>query len=81
MRLRPLILSLTALSLCVFAQDAGANAHKVKHDYQVCTLCLFCISESLTWTPNGTRILSGDSTPSSAIREWDSLTWHQVGHP
>lgn len=32
--LHPLILSLTALSSCVFAQDAGANTHKVKHDYQ-----------------------------------------------
>lgn len=43
--LHPLILSLTALSSCVFAQDAGANTHKVKHDYQVGhTLCLFCIS-------------------------------------
>ncbi|KAG2056445.1 HSP90-domain-containing protein [Suillus hirtellus] len=30
--LSPLILSLTALSSCVFAQDAGAN--KVKYDYQ-----------------------------------------------
>lgn len=31
--LSPLILSLTALSSCVFAQDAAAN--KVKYDYQV----------------------------------------------
>jgi hypothetical protein len=42
--LHPLILSLTALSSCVLAQDAGASAHKVKHDYQVGTLCLFCIN-------------------------------------
>jgi WD40 repeat protein len=34
---------------------------------------------SLAWTPDGTRILSsgGDCT----IREWDSLTWQQVGDP
>jgi heat shock protein beta len=32
--LSPLILSLTALSSCVFAQEVGANTHKVKHDYQ-----------------------------------------------
>lgn len=32
--LHPLILSLTALSSCVLAQDAGASVHKVKHDYQ-----------------------------------------------
>jgi WD40 repeat protein len=33
-------------------------------------------SSSLAWTPDGTRLLSaGDHT----IREWDTLTWKQVG--
>jgi WD40 repeat protein len=35
-------------------------------------------SSSLAWTPDGTRLLSaGDHT----IREWDTLTWKQVGRP
>jgi WD40 repeat protein len=35
-------------------------------------------SLSLTWTPDGTRLLSaGDHT----IREWDPLTWQQIGRP
>ncbi|KAG2345954.1 hypothetical protein BDR05DRAFT_97821 [Suillus weaverae] len=33
---------------------------------------------SLTWTLDGRRLLSGDSY---TIREWDTLTWQQVGHP
>jgi WD40 repeat protein len=33
---------------------------------------------SLVWTPDGTRLLSGDYNNSS-IREWDSSTWMQVG--
>ena len=33
---------------------------------------------SLVWTPDGTRLLSGDRNNPS-IREWDSLTWMQVG--
>jgi WD40 repeat protein len=36
---------------------------------------------SLAWTPDGTRLLSGGSNMDSTIREWDSLTWRQVGHP
>jgi len=42
--LHPLTLTLAALSSCVFAQDASANVHKVKHDYQVCSARLLCIS-------------------------------------
>ncbi|KAG2740023.1 WD40 repeat-like protein, partial [Suillus brevipes Sb2] len=34
---------------------------------------------SLAWTPDGTRLLSGGIDPT--IREWDSLTWQQVGLP
>jgi len=33
---------------------------------------------SLVWTPDGTRLLSGDRQ-CSTIREWDSSTWMQVG--
>jgi WD40 repeat protein len=34
---------------------------------------------SLAWTPDGTRLLSGGGD--STIREWNSSTWKQVGHP
>jgi WD40 repeat protein len=35
-------------------------------------------NSSLAWTPDGTRLLpAGDTT----IREWDSLTWQEVGRP
>ena len=34
---------------------------------------------SLAWTPDGTRLLSGDRNNSS-IREWDSSTWMKVGN-
>jgi len=37
-----------------------------------------CPAVSLVWTPDGTRLLSGDGSNSS-IREWDSSTWMQVG--
>jgi WD40 repeat protein len=36
---------------------------------------------SLAWTPDGTRLLSGGGYEDPTIREWDSLTWQQVGHP
>jgi WD40 repeat protein len=36
---------------------------------------------SLAWTPDGTRLLSGGSSGDPTIREWDPLTWQQVGHP
>ncbi|KAG2746500.1 WD40 repeat-like protein [Suillus brevipes Sb2] len=36
---------------------------------------------SLAWTPDGTRLLSGGDEDDPTIREWDSLTWQQVGHP
>jgi WD40 repeat protein len=36
---------------------------------------------SLAWTPDGTRLLSGGNDDDPTIREWDSLTWQQVGHP
>jgi WD40 repeat protein len=38
-------------------------------------------SLSLAWTPDGTRLLSGGHNEDCTIREWDSLTWQQVGHP
>jgi WD40 repeat protein len=34
---------------------------------------------SLTWTPDGTRLLSGGVD--SSIREWDTSTWKEVSHP
>ncbi|KAG2342511.1 hypothetical protein BDR05DRAFT_348619 [Suillus weaverae] len=36
---------------------------------------------SLAWTPDGTRLLSGGDYDGPTIREWDPLTWQQVGHP
>ncbi|KAG2737747.1 WD40 repeat-like protein [Suillus brevipes Sb2] len=36
---------------------------------------------SLAWTPNGTRLLSAGDNDDPTIREWDPLTWQQVGHP
>jgi WD40 repeat protein len=36
---------------------------------------------SLAWTPDGTRLLSGGDEDDPTIREWDSSTWQQVGHP
>jgi WD40 repeat protein len=36
---------------------------------------------SLAWTPDGTRLLSGGDKDDPTIREWDPLTWQQVGHP
>ncbi|KAG2345924.1 WD40 repeat-like protein [Suillus weaverae] len=36
---------------------------------------------SLAWTPDGTRLLSAGSHGDPTIREWDSLTWQQVGRP
>ncbi|KIK40125.1 hypothetical protein CY34DRAFT_807490 [Suillus luteus UH-Slu-Lm8-n1] len=36
---------------------------------------------SLAWTPDGTRLLSTGSHRDPTIREWDPLTWQQVGDP
>jgi WD40 repeat protein len=36
---------------------------------------------SLAWTPDGTRLLSGGDGKDRTIREWDPLTWQQVGLP
>jgi WD40 repeat protein len=38
-------------------------------------------SRSLAWTPDGTRLLSAGDEDDPTIREWDPLTWEQVGHP
>ncbi|KIK35898.1 hypothetical protein CY34DRAFT_30022, partial [Suillus luteus UH-Slu-Lm8-n1] len=38
-------------------------------------------NRSLAWTPDGTRLLSGGDGDDPTIREWDSSTWQQVGHP
>jgi WD40 repeat protein len=37
--------------------------------------------QSFAWTPDGTRLLSGGGNFDRAMREWDPLTWQQVGHP
>jgi WD40 repeat protein len=36
---------------------------------------------SLAWTPDGTRLFSAGDFHDPTIREWDPLTWQQVGHP
>ncbi|KAG1731842.1 uncharacterized protein EDB91DRAFT_709100 [Suillus paluster] len=36
---------------------------------------------SLTWTPDGTRLLSSGGSKDPSIREWDTFTWKQVGDP
>ncbi|KAG2051836.1 WD40 repeat-like protein [Suillus hirtellus] len=36
---------------------------------------------SLTWTPDGTHLLSGGNGDDPTIREWDTSTWQQVGRP
>ena len=38
-------------------------------------------NNSLVWTPDGTRLLSGGDVDDPTIREWDASTWKQVGHP
>jgi WD40 repeat protein len=38
-------------------------------------------AQSFAWTPDGTRLLSGGDIHDPTIREWDPLTWQQVGHP
>ncbi|KAJ8585522.1 WD40 repeat-like protein [Rhizopogon salebrosus TDB-379] len=39
----------------------------------------FCVpSVSLVWTPDSTRLLSGDRDDAT-IQEWDSLTWNKIG--
>jgi WD40 repeat protein len=39
------------------------------------------INYSLAWMPDGTRLLTGGDKDDPTIREWDALTWHQVGDP
>ncbi|KAG2158573.1 WD40-repeat-containing domain protein [Suillus bovinus] len=36
---------------------------------------------SLVWTPDGSRLLTGGDAKDSTIREWDTVTWKQVGDP
>jgi tetratricopeptide (TPR) repeat protein len=36
---------------------------------------------SLAWTPDGTRLLTSGNNSDPTIREWDVLTWQQVGDP
>jgi WD40 repeat protein len=36
---------------------------------------------SLVWTPDGTRLLTGGDKQDPTIREWDTMTWKQVGDP
>jgi WD40 repeat protein len=39
------------------------------------------INHSLAWTPDGTHLLTGGDKDDPTIREWDTLTWQQVGDP
>jgi WD40 repeat protein len=36
---------------------------------------------SIAWMPHGVRLLSGGNSFDPTIREWDTLTWNQVGDP
>jgi WD40 repeat protein len=38
-------------------------------------------NNSLAWTPDSTRLLSAGDHRDPTIRECDTLTWQQVGHP
>jgi WD40 repeat protein len=38
------------------------------------------LSLSLVWTPDSTHLLSAGNYRDPTIREWDTLTWKQVGH-
>jgi WD40 repeat protein len=48
-----------------------------------CVASIKAPAVSLAWTPDGSRLLSGgDQLPNDlTIREWDTLTWQQVGLP
>ncbi|KAG2362239.1 hypothetical protein BDR07DRAFT_1357912 [Suillus spraguei] len=39
------------------------------------------INLSVAWTPDGSRLLTGGNESDPTIREWDALTWQQVGDP
>jgi WD40 repeat protein len=38
-------------------------------------------NSTLAWTPDGTRLLTGGDITDPTLREWDTLTWQQVGDP
>jgi WD40 repeat protein len=44
-----------------------------------CIAKLKCYTAHIAWTPDGARLLS--ICNDHAIREWDTLTWRQVGDP
>ncbi|KAJ8594797.1 WD40 repeat-like protein, partial [Rhizopogon salebrosus TDB-379] len=44
-----------------------------------CIATLQTLAHSLTWTLDGTRLFSGGNDSDPNIREWDTLTWKQVG--
>jgi len=36
-------------------------------------------NKSLAWTPDGKHLLSAGTNADTTIREWDSMSWEQVG--
>ncbi|KAG2053269.1 WD40 repeat-like protein [Suillus hirtellus] len=62
--------------LLAIATDTNIQIYNPGTREQVASLTGWNLS--LTWTPDGTRLLSGGS---NSISEWDTSTWQQVGHP
>jgi WD40 repeat protein len=57
------------------------NIHIYNTGTRECVTSLPAQATSLAWTQDGTRLLSGGTDIDRTIREWDSLTWQEVGQP
>jgi WD40 repeat protein len=79
---------------CVQYSPSGEHlAISTEHDIQIWNPCTReCIAKfkaaineavnrSLAWAPNGGRLFSVGSRLDPTIREWDTLSWEQIGEP